>query len=220
VKLCIYCAGGFGKEVFDIALRVNQLQNRWSEIFFTDDDKEIGSKYYSANLLSIDNIINNMNLGKVEFIIANGEPFVREAIYSRMKSNNIKLATIIDPSSIISSTAVIGEGAIIAPQCMISSSVDIKNNVIINCQSIIGHDITVGENSFVSSMVTIGGSCKIGRNSYFGIGAQVKDGLSIGSEVIVGMGSVVYKSVPDSVIVLGNPARPMRRNEDKKVFNK
>jgi len=51
-----------------------------------------------------------------------------------------------------------------------------------------------------------------------GIGAQVKDGLSIGPDVIVGMGSVVYKSIPNLAIVLGRPARPMRRNEDKKVF--
>jgi acetyltransferase-like isoleucine patch superfamily enzyme len=32
------------------------------------------------------------------------------------------------------------------------------------------------------------------------------------------MGSVVYNDIPDQMIALGNPARPMRRNDDKKVF--
>jgi acetyltransferase-like isoleucine patch superfamily enzyme len=32
------------------------------------------------------------------------------------------------------------------------------------------------------------------------------------------MGSVVYNDIPDQMIALGNPARPMRRNDEKKVF--
>ena len=48
--------------------------------------------------------------------------------------------------------------------------------------------------------------------------AQIKEGLVIGSEVIVGMGSVVHYDIPDGMIALGNPARPMRRNVEKRVF--
>ena len=88
MNLCIYCAGGFGKEVYDIALRINKVEPRWSKSFFTDDSKEDGSDYYNANLFSIDNIINNMDCANIEFVIANGEPFVKEKIYKALINNN------------------------------------------------------------------------------------------------------------------------------------
>ena len=35
--LGIYCAGGFGKEVFDIASRQNVISQEWEKIIFIDD---------------------------------------------------------------------------------------------------------------------------------------------------------------------------------------
>jgi acetyltransferase-like isoleucine patch superfamily enzyme len=67
-------------------------------------------------------------------------------------------------------------------------------------------------------MVNIGGNCEIGKGSYLGMGALIKEGLKIGDRVIIGMGAVVYNDIPDDVIALGNPARPIRRNDRHKVF--
>jgi acetyltransferase-like isoleucine patch superfamily enzyme len=50
------------------------------------------------------------------------------------------------------------------------------------------------------------------------MGALIKEKLRIGRASIIGMGSVVHSDVPEEVIALGNPARVVRRNEDKKVF--
>jgi acetyltransferase-like isoleucine patch superfamily enzyme len=60
----------------------------------------------------------------------------------------------------------------------------------------------------------------VGENTYVGMGVQIKDEITIGKDVIVGMGSIVYNNIPDEVIALGNPARAMRKNIDKKVFGK
>jgi acetyltransferase-like isoleucine patch superfamily enzyme len=84
--------------------------------------------------------------------------------------------------------------------------------------SIVGHDVEIGENSVISSMVNIGGACKIGKNCYIGMGALIKESVVIGDNAIIGMGSVVYSDIQSDVIALGNPARPMRPNTDKKVF--
>jgi acetyltransferase-like isoleucine patch superfamily enzyme len=32
------------------------------------------------------------------------------------------------------------------------------------------------------------------------------------------MYSAVYKDIPDEMIAMGNPARPMKRNEERRVF--
>ena len=91
-------------------------------------------------------------------------------------------------------------------------------NVAINAHTTIGHDVTIGEHSVVSTHVTVGGSSVIGADSFIGLGVQTMEKLSIGSQVIIGMGAVVFKDIPDKMIAMGNPARPLRRNEDNKVF--
>jgi acetyltransferase-like isoleucine patch superfamily enzyme len=82
----------------------------------------------------------------------------------------------------------------------------------------IGHDIVVGPHTVVSSGVTLGGAVVIGELTFVGMGSSIKERVTVGTQSIVGFGSVVYKDIPDGVIVLGNPARVARRNEDKKVF--
>lgn len=48
---------------------------------------------------------------------------------------------------------------------------------------------------------------KIGNSVFIGANSLVMPGVEIGNRVIIGAGSVVTKSVPDGVIVAGNPAR-------------
>lgn len=50
-------------------------------------------------------------------------------------------------------------------------------------------------------------SIRIGDYAFIGIRAIVMPGITIGTGAIVGAGSVVTKSVPDGVVVAGNPAR-------------
>lgn len=47
----------------------------------------------------------------------------------------------------------------------------------------------------------------IGNNVYIGNNTLVMSGVTIGDNVLVAAGSVVTKSVPNDVVVGGNPAR-------------
>ena len=51
------------------------------------------------------------------------------------------------------------------------------------------------------------GKRKIGNYTYVGEDAKIMAGVTIGDDVIVGAGSVVTRSVSNSKIVAGNPAR-------------
>jgi acetyltransferase-like isoleucine patch superfamily enzyme len=54
----------------------------------------------------------------------------------------------------------------------------------------------------------------IGRGSFLGIGSVVLQGVTIGEQAYVGAGAVVTADVPDRTLVLGNPARSVRRYDD------
>ncbi len=51
----------------------------------------------------------------------------------------------------------------------------------------------------------------IKNNVQIGTGAIVLSGVTIGNNVIVGAGTVVTKNIEDNCIVVGNPARILRK---------
>ena len=217
--LYIYCAGGFGKEVKDIASRLIITGADWESVIFVDDT--VGdSERYGCPVTSFDRLLSSDALSSGRFVIANGEPRAREKLYSRLESAGAQFASILDSSSLISPTAELARGVIVAPLCSISSCALLSENSSVNTMSIIGHDVIVGRHAVVSSMVNLGGGCVVGESSYVGMGALVKEGLRIGANTIIGMGSVVYDNIPDGVIALGNPARVVRKNVDQTVFRK
>jgi sugar O-acyltransferase (sialic acid O-acetyltransferase NeuD family) len=217
MKLYIYCAGGFGLEAMDLARRVNDVTHQWDAISFIDDVR-LEKDVYGASLFTFEEVINTSD--EFEVTIANGEPFVRKAIYDKLKKNSVKTATLIDNTAIISRSAAIGDGVTIPAFCFISSLARIESNVTLNAGTLIGHEAVILENCVISSAVNVAGNCLIGKNTYIGMGSQIKQGTKIGEGVIIGMGSVVHSDIPDGVIALGNPARPMKNNSDHRVFNK
>lgn len=66
------------------------------------------------------------------------------------------------------------------------------------------------------------GKVIIGNNVYIGNNSLILPGVVIGSNVLVAAGSVVTKSIPDNVVVGGNPAKILStlENFELKVLEK
>jgi len=54
----------------------------------------------------------------------------------------------------------------------------------------------------------------VGDDVFIGANSTILPGVNIGSRVVVGACSVVTKSIPDDVVVAGNPARIIRSYKD------
>lgn len=213
--LGIYCAGSLGKELYDMATRINAIDSRWEKIIFVDDVFQ-GASFYGAEVHRIEEF--SINRNGIEFVIANGTPVNRQSIYHKIIEGGYHLTSLIDPTAIVSSTAKLGEGIIVTPYSTISSDVVLKDNVLIQSYVRVGHDIVIAENTVISANVGIGGNTNVGENTYVGLGAVIKEDLSIGNNTIVGMGTVIHTDVDDGVIIVGNPGRVVKRNIDNKVF--
>lgn len=61
------------------------------------------------------------------------------------------------------------------------------------------------------------GDIVVGSDVWIGAGATVLSGVVIGDGAIIGAGSVVSRDVPPFSIVVGNPAREVRRRFDQRT---
>ena len=60
------------------------------------------------------------------------------------------------------------------------------------------------------------GSISIGNNVFIGANSTILYDVSIGNNVIIGAGSVVTKDIPDGVVAVGIPCRPIGKFENYK----
>lgn len=210
----IYGSGGLGRETKDLVVENINYENKNQQlnISFIDD-------YSTAKSIDRCPVVKFSDLPPLSnVVIGVGEPAVREMLALKTVSAGHKLVTIKSPLSFISPSAAIFEGVIVAPFCSVQANAKVHKNVSLNTKCIVGHDVEIHENSVVSSMANLGGAVIVERGSYVGMGALVKENVKIGEGSIIGMGSVIYSDVPPNVIVVGNPGRVSRRNEEKRVF--
>jgi UDP-3-O-[3-hydroxymyristoyl] glucosamine N-acyltransferase len=85
----------------------------------------------------------------------------------------------------------------------------IRRGVKIDNQVHIAHNCDIGEDALIIAQAMLGGSVKIGQRTWIAPATVVMNGITIGADAFCGLGSIVTKSIPDGVTVMGNPARPI-----------
>lgn len=86
----------------------------------------------------------------------------------------------------------------------------------------IGNDVAISANSIIVSTALDPNTLKykkehinkniiIGNNVQIGVGAIVLSGVKIGNNVVVGAGTIVTKDIESDCIVVGNPAKILRK---------
>jgi len=57
----------------------------------------------------------------------------------------------------------------------------------------------------------------IGEDCWIGMAVCILPGVTIGDRVIIGAGSVVAKDIPSDVIAVGNPCKPIKTRDGRKI---
>jgi UDP-3-O-[3-hydroxymyristoyl] glucosamine N-acyltransferase len=75
----------------------------------------------------------------------------------------------------------------------------------------IGYNSEVGAGCMITAGVIVSRYVRIGEGTWLAPNASIRERITIGKNALIGTGAVVVKNVGDGVVVVGNPAKVLRR---------
>jgi sugar O-acyltransferase (sialic acid O-acetyltransferase NeuD family) len=135
----------------------------------------------------------------------------RKRVFEFVSGVGFEFPKAIHPSAVIAASSSIGAGATVMANATVNPGAVIGSNVIVNTGAIVEHDCVVGDHAHVAVGSQLGGGVRVGEGSHIGIGASVRQGIVIGRNAVIGAGAAVVDDVPDDVVVVGVPAKVLRK---------
>jgi len=145
-----------------------------------------------------------------EVIISIGSNAIRKTLAEK---HDYEFGWAIHPSAILGDDVSIGAGTVVMAGVIINSSTAVGNHNIINTSVSIDHDCQLADYVHVSPNATLCGGIKVGEGTHIGAGTTIIPNLNIGKWVTIGAGCVIIEDIPDYAVVVGNPGRIIKYNE-------
>lgn len=211
--LLIYGASGHGKVVADAA-----RASGWEVAGWADDDVDKRERDLAGHrvlTIGVDDTARVAEERQLAVHIAVGDNEARFRLAASLDHRGAKWGSVVHPSAVVASSAVLGEGTFVAAGAVLNPDVVTGRHVIVNTSASVDHDCTLGEFAHVSPGARLGGAVRVGARSHIGIGATLRNGIVVGDSTLIGAGAVVVADVPDGVVAYGVPAKTIRRRSQE-----
>ena len=194
MKIGLYGAGGFGREVYP-------LIGGHERCLMADPE------FSAPDTLTLPEFL---DAGGTHFNVAVGDWRARKHLAESCIEEGLAPFTIISPRAYIAPGSNIAEGAIMMPFVAVSTPCRIGRFFHANYHAIIGHDVNIGDYVTLGPQACILGNATLRDYAYVGTGATIMPGVTVGEGATVGAGAVVLKDVPPNATVAGVPARMLK----------
>ena len=200
-----------------------EKEKKYNIIGIIDSVNEVGSNRFGYKILGrqedIQRIVKDYNIEVG--LISIGDNWSRYYVYNQIvdKIPNFEFVNAIHPSVIIGKDVQLGVGIVAMAGCIFNPKSVIGDFTFFATGAQVEHDCLIDEFASISAGSTTGGFVKLGKFSAITLGVTVIDRVEIGKNTVVGAGSLVVKSLPENVLVYGNPCKIIRtRNEGEKFL--
>lgn len=216
-QIIILGTGGNCVDILEAILDLNDTDtdHPYECIGFLDDNpSKAGTSIHGVPVLGP--LTDSAQFTEAQFVNGIGSHtnfWMKNSIIARTGLPDERFETIVHPSAHVSRFASVGRGTAILQNVTVASGAKVGRHVVILAGSTINHDSVIGDFSSIASGVSVSGGVRVGHSSYLGTSCCIRDGVSVGESCLIGMGSVIRHDVEDHSMVVGNPARLLRKLE-------
>lgn len=171
-----------------------------------------GTDFYGASVLGGEEALNDLlESGVMHAVVGFGNNRKRLELSDILERRGFQMISAIHPNAVCAADVSIGPGTVVCSGAVIGPSTKIGRNAIINTQASLDHDCVVLDGAHIGPGAIVTGETHVAKCAWIGAGAVISDHRRIGADAIVGAGAVVVKDVPEAVVVVGVPARVLRK---------
>ena len=222
-KVIIFGTGGNCLDILDMLNDINDVRGAPAYEcvgFLDDDERHWGREICGVRVLGP--LASAPCCDGCLFVNGIGSPsnfWRKREIIAHANVSEERFQTLVHPTASVSRLAHLGRGVVVFPNVTITSNVSIGDHVVVLPGSVISHDSVVGDYTCIAGGVSVSGGVRIGDSCYLGANASIKGHVTLGDRALVGMGSVVLRDVAADSVVVGNPARFLRKTTEREVHD-
>ncbi|WP_183906780.1 NeuD/PglB/VioB family sugar acetyltransferase [Rufibacter immobilis] len=208
-KICIYGAGGFGRETLCAlidSIAPHGLKIEDVACFMVDDQF-----YREPRIMGVEVIKrSSFDPAIYDVVVAVGDPAARRKLVEELPASTT-FGRVVHPSAVLSQWVDIGEGCIITAGTVLTCNIKIGKHAHLNLHTTIGHDFVAGDFFTTAPAANVSGNCTFGDGVYLGTNVSVREKVTLASGVIIGMGGVVLKDIQEAGVYIGNPVKKLEK---------
>ncbi len=180
-NIIVIGSGGHGRSVAESILQSGEL----NLVGFVDDSFTPNATLWGYPILGkINDLAEAQHLADF-VVVAIGNNTLREKIFAQLNDLDFKLASVFHPKSIVSPSAIIGEGTVIMAGGIVGTEAKLGRGVIVNCGATVDHHCIVEDFGHLGVNTCMAGGSSLGALAWLQAGSALGYGVSVPEKTII-----------------------------------